>query len=132
MKFVFEYDKWLKAVLHHHFSYLVFLPEFDKIMASINNTIEGKVKNYNRVLKLRGKLEMILKQAMDKNCQTDLNQDSKKYLKEDSFDELNKKLDESIMPATNEYVDENMKWACEIPLRGYDPSSLWIWTLVDQ
>ena len=42
---VLSYVIWLKAIIHHHLSYLVFLPGYNEIMASINNTIKGKEKN---------------------------------------------------------------------------------------
>ena len=59
---VFAHGKWLKSILHHHSAYLVLSPEYEEILASMNATIESKTRSYHKILQVRGKLEMMLKQ----------------------------------------------------------------------
>ena len=60
---VFSHGKWLKAVLHHHTSHIMSSPECEEILTSMNTIIEARTRNYNKILQLRGKLEMIVKQV---------------------------------------------------------------------
>ena len=59
---VFAHGKWLKIVLHHHSAYLVSSPEYEAILASMNATIEAKTRSYDKILQVRGKIEMMLEQ----------------------------------------------------------------------
>ena len=38
-------------------------PECEEILTSMNTIIEARTRNYNKILQLRGKLEMIVKQV---------------------------------------------------------------------
>ena len=59
---VFAHGKWLKIILHHHSAYLVSSPEYEAILASMNATIEAKTRSYDKILQVRGKIEMMLEQ----------------------------------------------------------------------
>ena len=59
---VFAHGKWLKTILHHHWAYLVSSPEYEAILASMNATIEAKTRSYDKILQVRGKIEMMLEQ----------------------------------------------------------------------
>ena len=59
---VFAHGKWLKIILHHHSAYLVSSPEYESILASMNATIEAKTRSYDKILQVRGKIEMMLEQ----------------------------------------------------------------------
>ena len=59
---VFAHGKWLKIILHHHSAYLISSPEYEAILASMNATIEAKTRSYDKILQVRGKIEMMLEQ----------------------------------------------------------------------
>jgi len=110
---VFSHGKWLKAVLHHHTSHIMSSPECEEILTSMNTIIEARTRNYNKILQLRGKLEMIVKQVNtqdeQEHFQPDLSQPSKEALlvyHDDSSDELNDKLDEMLLPASDTDNDD--------------------------
>ena len=42
-------------------------PECEEILASMNTVIEGRTRNYAKILQLRGKLEMMVKQVQDQD-----------------------------------------------------------------
>ena len=69
---VFSHGKWLKAVLHHHTSHIMSSPECEEILTSMNTIIEARTRNYNKILQLRGKLEMIVKQVNTQDEQGEL------------------------------------------------------------
>jgi len=108
---VFSHGKWLKAVLQHHTSQIMSSPECEEILASMNTVIEGRTRNYAKILQLRGKLEMMVKQVQDQDdqFQPELNQASKEALlvyQDDSSDDLNDKLDEMLLPASDTDNDD--------------------------
>merc|ERR1711997_1016490 len=77
----------------------------------MNTVIEGRTRNYAKILQLRGKLEMMVKQVQDQGdqFQPELNQASKEALlvyQDDSSDELNDKLDEMLLPASDTDNDD--------------------------
>ena len=59
---VFAHGKWLKTILHYHSAYLVSSPEYEAILASMNAAIEAKTRSYDKILQVRGKIEMMLEQ----------------------------------------------------------------------
>jgi len=110
---VFSHGKWLKAVLQHHTSYIMSSPECEEIMSSMNTIIEARTRNYSKILQLKGKLDMIVKQINtqdeDDRFQPESNQASKEALlvyQDDSSDELNDKLDEMLLPASDTDNDD--------------------------
>jgi len=110
---VFSHGKWLKAVLQHHTSYIMSSPECEEILTSMNTIIEARTRNYSKILQLKGKLDMIVKQINtqdeDDRFQPELNQASKEALlvyQDDSSDELNDKLDEMLLPASDTDNDD--------------------------
>jgi len=110
---VFSHGKWLKAVLQHHTSHIMSSPECEEILSSMNTIIEARTRNYSKILQLKGKLDMIVKQINtqdeDDRFQPELNQASKEALlvyHDDSSDELNDKLDEMLLPASDTDNDD--------------------------
>jgi len=110
---VFSHGKWLKAVLQHHTSYIMSSPECEEILTSMNTIIEARTRNYSKILQLKGKLDMIVKQINtqdeDDRFQPESNQASKEALlvyQDDSSDELNDKLDEMLLPASDTDNDD--------------------------
>jgi hypothetical protein len=110
---VFSHGKWLKAVLQHHTSYIMSSPECEEILSSMNTIIEARTRNYSKILQLKGKLDMIVKQINtqdeDDRFQPELIQPSKEALlvyQDDSSDELNDKLDEMLLPASDTDNDD--------------------------
>jgi hypothetical protein len=110
---VFSHGKWLKAVLQHHTSYIMSSPECEEILSSMNTIIEARTRSYSKILQLKGKLDMIVKQINtqdeDDRFQPELIQPSKEALlvyQDDSSDELNDKLDEMLLPASDTDNDD--------------------------
>lgn len=108
---VFSHGKWLKAVLNHHTSYVMSSPECEEILASMNAIIESRTRNYNKILQLRGKLEMMVQQvnAQPEDEQEVLEEQINKeallvYQDDDDEDEL--KLDDMLMPASDTDNDD--------------------------
>merc|ERR1719193_1077106 len=88
-------------------------PECEEIMSSMNTIIEARTRNYSKILQLKGKLDMIVKQINtqdeDYRFQPESNQASKEALlvyQDDSSDELNDKLDEMLLPASDTDNDD--------------------------
>ena len=52
----------MKSLLQFHTSYLTNSPQCEDIMTSIYAMIENKTKNYQRILQLRGKLDIMVQQ----------------------------------------------------------------------
>jgi len=110
---VFSHGKWLKAVLHYHTSHIMSSPECEEILSSMNTIIEARTRNYNKILQLRGKLEMIVKQVNtqdeEDHFQAEMSQPRKEALlvyHDDSSDELNDRLDEMLLPASDTDNDD--------------------------
>ena len=59
---VLTHSKWMKSLLQFHTSYLTNSPQCEDIMTSIYAMIENKTKNYQRILQLRGKLDIMVQQ----------------------------------------------------------------------
>ena len=114
MALVFGHGKWLKAVLRHHTSYVMSSPDCEEIIASINAVIESRTKNYQQILQLRGKLEMMVQQvtaqAEDQDKCQPLQEPQKEallvYHDDDSSDGLSDKLDDMLMPASDTDNDD--------------------------
>jgi hypothetical protein len=60
---VFAHAKWLRAVLQLHTSQLMTSPQCEEILSSIYAMVEVKTRNYNKILQLRGKLDMMVQQV---------------------------------------------------------------------
>ena len=72
---VFAHGKWIKIILHRHSAYLVSSPEYEAVLASMNATIEAITRSYHKILQVRGKLEMMLKQIRKDPGKSDTSQD---------------------------------------------------------
>ena len=85
---VFAHSKWLKIILHHHSAFLVSSPEYEVILASMNATIEAKTRSYEKILQVRGKLEMMLQQIRKDPGKLDTSQDEmNSFVESEALDE---------------------------------------------
>ena len=106
---VFAHAKWMKAILRHHTSYMMSSAHCEDILASVYAMIEAKTRNYNKILQLRGKLEMMVQQvsAQPESIEESVtNKEALLIYQDDSSDELNDKLDEMLMPASDTDNDD--------------------------
>ena len=99
----------MKAILRHHTSYMMSSPHCEDILASVYAMIEAKTRNYNKILQLRGKLDMMVQQvsAQPESLEESVtNKEALLIYHDDSSDELNDKLDEMLMPASDTDNDD--------------------------
>ena len=54
---------WIKAVLQHHSSFLMSVPELRKKMAILYSLLSSRAASYKRIMKLYGRLDLILTHA---------------------------------------------------------------------
>ena len=130
----FGYSKWLKAFYHNHLPYLISSEEGMEVLEAMNACVDAKTKNLDKILQLRGKIEMILMQAKKNREKQDINEDSKENLKvfvDESVNEISERLDEILVKGTEESYNENVPWACEIQFQKPKPSYKWVWTQID-
>lgn len=109
---MFAHAKWMKAILRHHTSFLMSSPHCEDILTSVYAMIEAKTRNYNKILQLRGKLEMMVQQVTSQPESVAESVSAKEALliyHDDSSDELDDKLDEMLMPASDT-DNENDDW----------------------
>ena len=129
-----RYSKWLKAFYRNHLSYLISSEEGIEMLEAMNACVDAKTKNLNKIVQLRGKVEMILMQAKENHEKQDTNEDSKKDLKvyvDESVNEISERLDNILVKGTEESYNENVLWACEISFQKPKSSCKWIWTQID-
>ena len=87
-------------------------PECEEILASMNAIIDARTKNYNKILQLRGKLEMMVHQVTaqpeDEESTVLEDQINKEallvYQDDDDDDDL--QLDDMLMPASDTDNDD--------------------------
>jgi hypothetical protein len=104
---VFAHAKWLKAVLQLHTSHLMVSPQCDEILTSLYAMVEVKTRNYNQILHLRGKLDMIVQQVTAQPEVIDEIETNKEaLLVYQDDDELTDKLDDMLMPASDTDNDD--------------------------
>jgi U3 small nucleolar RNA-associated protein 5 len=60
---------WIKALVTHHASYIAALPEAAALLAQLTNAIGHRVQSFKRMLKLSGRLELILSQVAQQQQQ---------------------------------------------------------------
>lgn len=111
---VLTHSKWMKSLLQFHTSYLTNSPQCEDIMTSIYAMIENKTKNYQRILQLRGKLDIMVQQMNTEPdpAQESSNDNTKEALLvyHDDSDELNDELDEMLLPVSD---TDNEEWEQE-------------------
>jgi len=70
-KFGLSLINWMKVVLIEHTSYLMTVPELVKILAELYTTIDSRVSVLDDLLKLQGRMDLLLSQINNKrNIQT--------------------------------------------------------------
>ncbi|XP_040055437.1 WD repeat-containing protein 43 [Gasterosteus aculeatus] len=82
--------RWLRAVLMHHTSYLASLPDLVTQLGVLYHMIESRVKTFNKLTKLNGKLYLLATQVARSDCSSSADVDHKAklvYEEESSDDE---------------------------------------------
>ncbi|XP_028653197.2 WD repeat-containing protein 43 [Erpetoichthys calabaricus] len=91
--------RWLKAVFTHHASYLSTLPDLISQLGVLYHMIESRVKMFQKLAKLHGKLYLLITQisALESSINnTELNQEAKLVYEEESSDEEGGSGDEML------------------------------------
>ena len=80
-------------------------PKCEEILSSLHSMTEARTKNYNKILRLKGKLDIMTHQITARPEEPeDLVETNKEALlvyQDDSSDELNDHLDDMLMPASD-------------------------------
>ncbi|XP_062863653.1 WD repeat-containing protein 43 [Trichomycterus rosablanca] len=82
--------QWLKAVLTQHTSYLSSLPDLVSQLGVLYHMIESRVKLYQRLTRLHGKLYLLMTQVASSNSShkvSDLDREAKLVYEEESSDD---------------------------------------------
>merc|ERR1712025_1351070 len=59
---VFIHAKWTKAVIQYHSSHLMSSPKCEELLSSLYSLTEARTKNYSKILRLKGKLDIMTHQ----------------------------------------------------------------------
>jgi len=102
---VFIHAKWTKAVIQYHSSHLMSSPKCEELLSSLYSLTEARTKNYSKILRLKGKLDIMTHQITAQPEAPEELETNKEallvYQDEDSSDELNEHLDDMLMPASD-------------------------------
>uniref|UniRef100_W5UCU5 WD repeat-containing protein 43 n=1 Tax=Ictalurus punctatus TaxID=7998 RepID=W5UCU5_ICTPU len=82
--------QWLKAVLTQHTAYLSSLPDMVSQLGPLYHMIESRVKLYQQLMRLHGKLYLLMMQVATSNCSntvTELSRTANLVYEEESSDE---------------------------------------------
>eukprot|EP00092_Neocalanus_flemingeri_P016568 GFUD01017928.1.p1 GENE.GFUD01017928.1~~GFUD01017928.1.p1 ORF type:complete len:622 (-),score=257.62 GFUD01017928.1:219-2084(-) len=98
-----SHAKWLKSVLTVHTGYLVSVPDCQELLTPVYALLETRTQHYNQVLQLRGKLELLTKQAMDRQGDTVVDTEKQALLvyQDESSDELEDVIDDLLVPGSD-------------------------------
>lgn len=107
----FTHGKWLNSVLQHHSAYLMSNPDCADILCPVLSMLEARTKHFDRILRLKGKLDTMTRQISSAG-QTDLSPEEEKealLVHRDSDSDLDADvLDELLPPASDiEEYDED-------------------------
>merc|ERR1712109_380600 len=90
---VFIHAKWTKAVIQYHSSHLMSSPKCEELLSSLYSLTEARTKNYSKILRLKGKLDIMTHQITAQPEAPEELETNKEallvYQDEDSSDELN-------------------------------------------
>jgi len=102
-----SHAKWLKAVLTIHTGYLVSVPDCQELLSPVYALLETRTQHYNQVLQLRGKLELLTRQTVERQGETTVNTDKQALLvyQDESSDELEDVIDDLLVPGSNSEDD---------------------------
>ena len=112
---ILAHGKWTKAIIQHHTSHLMSSPQCEDLLSSMHSMIEARTKNYSRILRLRGKLDIMTHQITSQPDEPEESTETTKeallvYQDDDSSDDLNEHLDDMLMPASD---TDNDDWNAE-------------------
>jgi len=98
-----SHAKWLKAVLTIHTGYLVSVPDCRELLTPLYALLETRTQHYNQVLQLRGKLELLTRQTMDRQGDTVVDTEKQALLvyQDESSDELEDVIDDLLVPGSD-------------------------------
>jgi len=112
----FGQSKWFKAFFHYHSPFLTSSVECEETLAVMNANVDAKTKSLNKIVQLRGKIEMMLRQANENHDKPQSSGDSKENLKfnvDESISGSSEKLDEMLLETATKAV--NVQWASNPP-----------------
>jgi len=98
-----SHAKWLKAVLTIHTGYLVSVPDCQELLTPLYALLETRTQHYSQVLQLRGKLELLTRQTMDRQGDTVVDTEKQALLvyQDESSDELEDVIDDLLVPGSD-------------------------------
>eukprot|EP00090_Calanus_glacialis_P015613 TRINITY_DN2460_c0_g1_i2.p1 TRINITY_DN2460_c0_g1~~TRINITY_DN2460_c0_g1_i2.p1 ORF type:complete len:606 (-),score=281.26 TRINITY_DN2460_c0_g1_i2:53-1870(-) len=117
-----SHAKWLKAVLTIHTGYLVSVPDCQDLLSPVYALLETRTRHYNQVLQLRGKLELLTRQAMDRQGDTVVDTEKQALLvyQDESSDELEDVIDDLLVPGSD--TDDDWEEKEDDEMEGGDES----------
>jgi len=103
-----SHAKWLKAVLTVHTGYLVSVPDCQELLTPLYAMLETRTQHYSQVLQLRGKLELLTRQTMDRQGDTVVDTEKQALLvyQDESSDELEDVIDDLLVPGSETDEDD--------------------------
>lgn len=60
---------WIKALLHYHGSFMMSVPDLRKKVAYLRKLLDNRAASYKKILKLRGRLDLVLSHARSVSSQ---------------------------------------------------------------
>jgi len=119
-----SHAKWLKSVLTIHTGYLVSVPDCQDLLSPVYALLETRTQHYNQVLQLRGKLELLTRQAMDRQGDTVVDTDKQALLvyQDESSDELEDVIDDLLVPGSGSDLDDDWEEEGDAEMEGDDDS----------
>merc|ERR1712106_332890 len=119
-----SHAKWLKSVLTIHTGYLVSVPDCQDLLSPVYALLETRTQHYNQVLQLRGKLELLTRQAMDRQGDTVVDTDKQALLvyKDESSDELEDVIDDLLVPGSGSDLDDDWEEEGDAEMEGDEDS----------
>jgi len=117
-----SHAKWLKSVLTIHTGYLVTLPDCQELLTPVHTLLETRTKHSNKVLQLKGKLELLTRQISDRQGDTMVDKEQQALLvyQDESSDELEDAIDDLLVPGSD--TDDDWEEEGDAEMEGGDDS----------
>ena len=108
---------WVKALFHYHSTFMMSVPELSQRVSFLKKLLDSRAASYKKLLKLRGRLDLVLTHARSVSSQdADFSQASTPLVEVDedaitainSDDENDEEIDEEGEEGEEEEEDEKM------------------------
>lgn len=60
---------WIKTLLHYHSSFMMSVPDLQKKVTYLRKLLDNRAASYKKILKLRGRLDLVLTHARSVSSQ---------------------------------------------------------------